>query len=75
MKYLLDTGILLRVVNRDDPLHADVRRALRRLKDGGHVLVTTPQNMSEFWNVSLAKMKQIAVRLGARVIGDGGEEY
>ncbi len=52
MQYLLDTGILLRVVNRDDPLHADVRRAVRRLKDGGHVLVTTPQNMSAFWNVS-----------------------
>jgi predicted nucleic acid-binding protein len=51
MRYLLDTGILLRVVNRADPLHASVRDAVRTLKAQGHATVAAPQNIAEFWNV------------------------
>lgn len=51
MQYLLDTGILLRLVNRQAVAHAEIRHAVRVLKRQGHVTVTTFQNLSEFWNV------------------------
>jgi|SRR5205823_3886957 len=51
MGFLLDTGILLRLLDRADPHHADIRQALRRLRLRGDTLVTSAQNMAEFWNV------------------------
>src|SRR5258706_12253397 len=51
MEYLLDTGVLLRLINRSDPVHAQVRHAVSRLHQRGQVTVTTVQNISEFWNV------------------------
>ena len=49
MRYLLDTGILLRLPDRGDPLHAIVRASVRSLSR--QELVTTTQNIAEFWNV------------------------
>ena len=51
MQYLLDTGVLLRLVIRADPLHAQVRQAVGFLKNQGHQTVTLVQNVAEFWNV------------------------
>src|SRR5207249_9494314 len=51
MRVLLDSGILLRLVNRSDAEHATVRAALRLLRQRGESLVTAAQNMAEFWNV------------------------
>jgi predicted nucleic acid-binding protein len=51
MRVLLDSGILLRLVNRGDLLHGDVRAALRALKQRADMLVTASQNVAEFWNV------------------------
>jgi predicted nucleic acid-binding protein len=51
MDVLADTGILLRLVNRADPHHADIRQAVRALRGRGDGIVTAPQNMAEFWNV------------------------
>lgn len=51
MRDLLDTGILVRIPHRSDPLHSEVREAMRRLAEAGHTFVTTRQNMAEFWNV------------------------
>lgn len=51
MIVLLDSGILLRLVDRNDPLHASVRAAVRALKTRGDTLSTTAQNIAEFWNV------------------------
>ena len=51
MQYLLDTGVLLRLVIHSDPLHGRVRRAVVLLKDQKHQVVTLSQNMAEFWNV------------------------
>ena len=48
---LLDTGILLRAVNRSDPEHITVRDALRLLRGRQAKLVTCYQNLAEFWNV------------------------
>ena len=52
MDVLLDTGVLLRLVNPADPQHVAVRKAVRILYQRGDSLVTTPQNVAEFWNVS-----------------------
>ena len=52
MRYLLDTGVLLRLVNRNDSLHPQVRAAVRELKRQRHSFVAGLQNMAEFWNVS-----------------------
>ncbi|HUO09926.1 MAG TPA: type II toxin-antitoxin system VapC family toxin [Phycisphaerae bacterium] len=49
MRYLLDTGILLRLPDRSDPFHSVVREAVRGLSP--HELVTATQNIAEFWNV------------------------
>jgi predicted nucleic acid-binding protein len=46
-----DSGILLRLINRADAQHARVRASARILKQRGDVLVTTAQNLAEFWNV------------------------
>ena len=50
-QYLLDTGILLRLVNRFDPDHVTVRDAVRVLRRGSSNLITSYQNLAEFWNV------------------------
>ena len=51
MSYLLDTGILLRLPNRNDPEHHDVRRAMRAIKQTGDEMFTLTQNVAEFWSV------------------------
>jgi predicted nucleic acid-binding protein len=52
MIYLADTNILLRVMNRSDPLHIAARSALWKLRASRHKAQTTPQNCTEFWNVA-----------------------
>jgi predicted nucleic acid-binding protein len=52
MPYVLDTGVLLRLFDRNDPSHVTIRQAVIRLKIRGERLVTTAQNIAEFWNVS-----------------------
>jgi|FLYL01.1.fsa_nt_gi predicted nucleic acid-binding protein len=51
MRYLLDTNIVLRTVNRDDGLHSLVVQALQTLSTRGHELVIVPQVIYEFWSV------------------------
>jgi predicted nucleic acid-binding protein len=51
MRHLLDTGILVRIPHRADPLNSEIREALRRLAGAGHTFVATRQNIAEFWNV------------------------
>ena len=51
MVVLLDTGILLRLVDRNDPLHVAVRSAVCAVKVRGDVLAMATQNVAEFWNV------------------------
>ncbi len=52
MACLLDTGILLRLVNNQDPLHSQVNHALEVLRTNKEDLFTTTQNVAEFWNVA-----------------------
>jgi predicted nucleic acid-binding protein len=49
---LVDSNVLLRLLQRSDPDNALVRTATQRLRHQGFRLCYTPQNVSEFWNVS-----------------------
>ena len=49
--YLADTNILLRFLLRNDPAYSAIRKAVTSLKTRREQVVTTPQNLAEFWNV------------------------
>ena len=52
MPYLLDTSVLLRLVDKNDPQHATVRGAVRKLIGDREELLITTQNVAEFCNVA-----------------------
>jgi predicted nucleic acid-binding protein len=52
MRYLVDTNILLRLLQRNDPRYPSIRQAVRTLRSRGDELCCAPQNIVEFWNVS-----------------------
>lgn len=52
MAHLLDTGILLRLVNTQDARHVEVRQAVESVIAQREELFTTTQNTAEFWNVA-----------------------
>jgi predicted nucleic acid-binding protein len=52
MIHLIDTGVLLRLINRADPAHESVRKCLRTLRTAGDQFAVAPQTIAEFWNVS-----------------------
>jgi predicted nucleic acid-binding protein len=52
MAVLLDTGILLRLVDATDPLHEIVERAVDALIVRQEDLLIASQNIAEFWNVA-----------------------
>ena len=49
--YLVDTNILLRLVQPDSPEHGTVRACTDLLWAQGAILFYTSQNLAEFWNV------------------------
>lgn len=51
MRYLVDTGVLLRLLQRNDPNYSTIRQAVRTLIARGDELCCAPQNIVEFWNV------------------------
>lgn len=52
MSYLVDTNILLRLVQKNSPMHSDTQRAILMFKRQGELLYITPQNLIEFWAVA-----------------------
>ncbi len=50
--YLLDSNILLRISQRQDPNFQIIRTAIASLRTNGTKLCFTSQNLAEFWNVS-----------------------
>lgn len=52
MTCLLDTGVLLRLVNEEDAQHEIVRLAVEMLASRRERLVATTQNVAEFWSVA-----------------------
>jgi len=59
MKYLLDSGILLRLVSPAQPLLQEITSALEILKDRGHTFHCSTQNIAEFWSVALRRTRRI----------------
>src|SRR5262245_12176679 len=51
MPYLVDTNVLLRLLQRGDSFHQAIRVALHTLRQRGEQLCFTPQNLVEFWCV------------------------
>jgi predicted nucleic acid-binding protein len=52
MPYLLDTNILLRLANTDDPTCPVALQAFQELRKGRETLCYTPQVLAEFWGVA-----------------------
>lgn len=52
MPYLLDSGIILRLVDESDPRHALVEAAVGALGSQRETILITVQNIAEFWNVA-----------------------
>jgi predicted nucleic acid-binding protein len=52
MRYLIDTGILLRLIDTQDPHHALVQSAFESLGNRADDLYITTQNVAELWNVA-----------------------
>ncbi len=52
MAYLPDTNIVLRLVNKKDPFHQVISRAIEKLEQIGEEIVIIPQILVEFWTVA-----------------------
>lgn len=52
MSYLPDTNIVLRFVNKKDPLHQTIQQAVEKLEENGEEIVIVPQVLVEFWAVA-----------------------
>jgi predicted nucleic acid-binding protein len=51
-RYLLDTNVVVRLMEPAAPEHAMVKEAIRRLIAAGQALVLAPQVLTEFWVVA-----------------------
>lgn len=51
MLVLVNSGILIQLLEPSDPRHGAIRSAVRALRSRGDTLVTAAQNAAEFWNV------------------------
>lgn len=52
MTYLLDSGILIRLMHPTDPQHVAIEQAIAVLRGRGISFACGIQNVAEFWNVS-----------------------
>lgn len=50
--YLVDTNVLVSLVDPQRPQHATAQEAVEALRRQGHELVVCFQNCAEFWNVA-----------------------
>jgi hypothetical protein len=67
MEILVDTGVLLRAFDKSSSEQRPILRAFRLLRLQGHSLVTTHQNIAEFWNVAT---RPASARGGFEKLGD-----
>jgi predicted nucleic acid-binding protein len=52
MIFLVDTNVLLRLIQQSHAMHADARRAATTLTRQGHQVSIIAQNLIEFWAVA-----------------------
>jgi len=75
MDVLVDTNILVRRINRQDPRYREARAVLKALDERGDRAWIVPQNMVEFWSVCTRPVERngfgldptIADRMTARI--------
>src|ERR1041385_2410537 len=65
MSYLVDTNVLLRLVQKNHPMRPAARRALITLRRQGEELCITPQNIIEFWAVATRPIANNGLGLSA----------
>jgi predicted nucleic acid-binding protein len=79
MAYLLDTGILLRLIDEPDPQHDIVCDAVDMLVGRKLELFITIQNIAEFWNVATRPKANNGLELppakAAQLFADAIEPY
>jgi len=68
VRYLLDTNILLRLAQRNHPMHKDARECLRVLLRRKDVLQVAPQIMFEFWVVATRPISSNGLGLTVEVV-------
>jgi predicted nucleic acid-binding protein len=74
MAFLLDTGILLRLINEDDPLHAAVEQAIDSLILRQEEFLITTQNIAELWNVATRPVVNNGLGLSGREVAKAYED-
>lgn len=65
MSYRIDTNVLLRVVQKNHPMHTDARRAFVTLRKQNEKLCIISQNLIEFWAVATRPVASNALGLTA----------
>jgi predicted nucleic acid-binding protein len=68
MAVVLDTGILLRLIDAQDSLHGIVEQAVDTLITRHEDLLLTTQNIAELWNVASRPIANNGLALGATEI-------
>jgi predicted nucleic acid-binding protein len=63
MNYLVDTNILLRLVQKNSPMNPDAEKAITALKRQGASLYIIPQNIIEFWAVATRPVENNGIGL------------
>jgi len=74
LRWMVDSNILIRLVKRDHPAYATVRRAVVDLKRQGVVLCYTLQNMAEFWNASTRPLDRNGFGLSVDEVEENARE-
>ncbi|HYO23929.1 MAG TPA: hypothetical protein VEQ85_03185, partial [Lacipirellulaceae bacterium] len=69
MAYLLDTGIILRLADKNDALRTRIESAVGLLIRGREELYITTQNVAEFWNVATRPVANNGLALAPEAAG------
>jgi predicted nucleic acid-binding protein len=68
MRYLIDTGILLRIIDEKDRRHLLVQSAFETLGSQRHDLYITTQNIAELWNVATRPIANNGLNLSPAIV-------
>jgi predicted nucleic acid-binding protein len=74
MRFFLDTGILLRLANPDDPQYPTVEQAIEQLVNSRSRLYAAVQNVAEYWCVTTRPTDRNGFGLSAASVSRSLEE-
>ena len=75
MSYLIDTPLLLRIVNRADVQHVVAETVIETLRHQGEMLHIAPQNLVEFRNGATRPIEVNGLGLSSSVVEGQAEEF